>query len=225
MTHALSFNALTFQGSWVLLRGLTSRESGIYEAVSTESTNAIEQADRQRAAWMAAAQAGDQRAYARLLTDSVALIRAVARRQGVAVDALDDVVQETLLTVHRVRHTFDPSRSYDAWLAAIAGRRAIDALRSHGRRDRREVHDEFAYDTHADRDDASADAERAQQAKRLRDAIDTLPAGQREAVEQLGLRERSLAEAAEHTGRKTGALKVNLHRALKTLRDRMNGES
>jgi DNA-directed RNA polymerase specialized sigma24 family protein len=52
-----------------------------------------------------------------------------------------------------------------------------------------------------------------------------LPPGQREAVEQLGLKERSLAEAAESTGRKTGALKVNLHRALKTLRDRLHGES
>ncbi|GAB2584033.1 RNA polymerase sigma factor [Dyella jejuensis] len=174
---------------------------------------------------MAAAQAGDQRAYARLLTDSVALIRAVARRQGVAVDALDDVVQETLMTVHRVRHTYDPSRSYDAWLSAIASRRAIDILRSHGRRDRREVHDEFAFDTHADRDDASAGTERDQDARRLRKAIETLPPGQREAVEQLGLKERSLAEAAELTGRKTGALKVNLHRALKTLRDRLSGES
>ena len=174
---------------------------------------------------MAAAQAGDQRAYARLLNDSVALIRAVARRQGVAIDALDDVVQETLLTVHRVRHTFDPSRSYDAWLAAIAARRAIDLLRGQGRRDRREVHDELAYDTHADRDDASAGAERAQEAKRLRKAIDTLPPGQREAVEQLSLKERTLAEAAARTGRHTGALKVNLHRALKSLRDRLSGDA
>ncbi|MFC3650648.1 RNA polymerase sigma factor [Dyella humi] len=174
---------------------------------------------------MGAAQAGDQRAYTRVLADSVALIRAVARRQGVAVDALDDVVQETLLTVHRVRHTFDPTRSYNAWLSAIAARRAIDVLRSHGRREHREVHDEFAFDTHADRDDASAGAERHQEAQRLRKAIDTLPAGQREAVEQLGLKERSLAEAAERTGRNTGALKVNLHRALKTLRDRLHGDS
>jgi RNA polymerase sigma factor (sigma-70 family) len=134
-------------------------------------------------------------------------------------------VQETLLTVHRVRHTYDPSRSYNAWLSAIAGRRAIDILRSHGRRDRREVHDELAYEMHADHEDASADTEREQEAKRLREAIDTLPSGQREAIEQLGLKERSLAEAAQSTGRKTGALKVNLHRALKTLRDRMNGES
>lgn len=174
---------------------------------------------------MAAAQAGDQRAYSRLLTESVALIRAVARRQGVAVDALDDVVQETLLTVHRVRHTFDPSRSYDAWLSAIAARRAIDILRSHGRRDRREVHDDYLLDTHVDHEDASSGTERAQEALRLREAIETLPPGQREAVEQLGLKERSLAEAAEYTGRNTGALKVNLHRALKTLRDRLRGES
>jgi RNA polymerase sigma factor (sigma-70 family) len=225
MSHTLTFNTLTFGDSWVLLRGHPHRVSGIDKAVPTESTSATDQADRQRAAWMAAAQAGDQRAYARLLTDSVSLIRAVARRQGVPVDTLDDVVQETLLTVHRVRHTFDPSRSYDAWLSAIASRRAIDTLRSHGRRDRREVHDEFAFDNHADRDDASAGTEREQEATRLREAIKTLPPGQREAVEQLGLKEQSLAEAAERTGRNTGALKVNLHRALKTLRDRLHGES
>jgi RNA polymerase sigma-70 factor (ECF subfamily) len=174
---------------------------------------------------MAAAQAGDRRAYERVLADSVALIRAVARRQGVGADALDDVVQETLLTVHRVRHTYDPARSYDAWLSAIAGRRAIDALRSHGRRGRRELHDEFALDNQPDRDDASADAERRQQARRLREAIAQLPPGQREAVEQLGLREHSLAEAAAQTGRNAGALKVNLHRALKALRGRLHGDS
>jgi RNA polymerase sigma-70 factor (ECF subfamily) len=193
--------------------------------VSAEPASVSEPAERRRAAWMAAAQAGDRRAYERVLADSVALVRAVARRQGVGTDTLDDVVQETLLTVHRVRHTYDPARSYDAWLSAIAGRRAIDALRSHGRRDRRELHDDIALDQHADRDDASMDAERNQQARRLRDAIAQLPPGQREAVEQLGLREQSLAEAAAHTGRNTGALKVNLHRALKALRGRLNGDS
>lgn len=221
----MSSVSLTFDGPWALLRQPPQRRMNSDKAVPIESLSASEQADRQRAAWMAAAQAGDQRAYTRVLNDSVALIRAVARRQGVAVDTLDDVVQETLLTVHRVRHTFDPSRSYDAWLSAIAARRAIDMLRSHGRREHREVHDEFALDTHADRDDASAGTQRHQEAERLRKAIETLPPGQREAVEQLGLKEHTLAEAAERTGRNTGALKVNLHRALKTLRDRLHGES
>jgi RNA polymerase sigma factor (sigma-70 family) len=187
------------------------------------AASASDTPDQRRAAWMAAAQAGDRHAYEKLLADSIALIRATARRQGVAFDLLDDVVQETLLTVHRVRHTFDPARSYDAWLVAIARRRAIDAQRSHGRRDRRELHDEIALDNHPDPADASAAIESEQRARQLHDAIETLPAGQRQAVEQLGLRELSLREAEELTGRQTGALKVNLHRALKALRKRLHG--
>jgi RNA polymerase sigma-70 factor (ECF subfamily) len=200
--------------------------ASVNKPVSAESTAATdsESPDQRRAAWMAAAQAGDRRAYEKVLADSIALIRAAARRQGVTLDHLDDVVQETLLTVHRVRHTYDPSRSYDAWLSAIASRRAIDALRSRGRRGSRELHDEFALDRHPDVDDASAATESEQRAQRLRAAIAELPPGQREAVEQLGLRERSLSETAELTGRNTGALKVNLHRALKALRERFHGE-
>ncbi len=173
---------------------------------------------------MAAAQAGDRQIYEKLLADSVGLIRAAARRQGVAIDHVDDVVQETLITVHRVRHTYDPSRSYDAWITALANRRAIDALRSRGRRDSRELHNEFAIDNHPDNDDASRATEHEQRARHLHEAIDHLPPGQREAMVQLGLREHSLKDASTLTGRKPGALKVNLHRALKTLRERFHGE-
>lgn len=191
-------------------------------AVPAESSS--DTPERRRAAWMAAAQAGDRRAYERVLADSVALIRVIARRQGVAHDQLDDVVQETLLTIHRVRHTYDPARSYDAWLAALAARRAIDGLRRSGRRAYREVADELALALHPDETDASAGSEQAQRARRLHEAIAELPPGQREAVEQLGLKELSLEEAALHTGRSTGALKVNLHRALKALRRRFHGD-
>jgi RNA polymerase sigma-70 factor (ECF subfamily) len=182
-----------------------------------------QQADLRRAAWMAAAQAGDRRAYERVLGESVGVIRSVARRQGVAVDQLDDVVQETLITIHRVRHTYDPTRSYHAWLAAIAARRSIDLLRVQGRHDRRELHEPIALDNHPDEYQAGDATEREQQAAILRAAIAQLPPGQREAVEQLGLREHSLAEAAALTGRSAGALKVNLHRALKALRGHLGG--
>ena len=40
-------------------------------------------------------------------------------------------------------------------------------------------------------------------------------------MELLGLNERSLEEAAGTTGRTKGALKVNLHRALAALRNRL----
>lgn len=214
---------LTDDCMWMSHDGVVSLSDHL-DPVPAESINPREQADRQRAGWMAAAQAGDRRAFERVLAESVVLIRRVAQRKGVADGSVDDVVQETLITVHRVRHTFDPSRSYDAWLTAIATRRAMDALRSSYRRGHREVHDEQAMDRQADWNDASVPSERLQAAGHLHEAIAKLPPGQREAVEHLGLKEQSLAEAAAHTGRSAGALKVNLHRALKALRERMNGE-
>jgi DNA-directed RNA polymerase specialized sigma24 family protein len=51
----------------------------------------------------------------------------------------------------------------------------------------------------------------------------SLPERQREAVRLLVLEEQSLSEAAVATLRSKGALKVNLHRALKTLRGRFSG--
>jgi RNA polymerase sigma-70 factor (ECF subfamily) len=185
-----------------------------------------DETDRQRSAWMLAAQAGDRMAYEALLRDCVPVIQHVARRRGVQPDRIDDVVQEVLLTVHRARQTYDPTRSFTAWLSTIATRRAIDALRRRGRQDHREVHGPVAYANHPD--PAAGPALRLEQKDRavlLGTAIAGLPSGQREAVEQLGLQERSLAEAAAVTGRSKGALKVNLHRALKTLRARLSGEA
>jgi hypothetical protein len=70
--------------------------------------------DRQRAAWMAAAQVGDRVAYERLLHDCIPFIKRAARGQGVPFVFIDDVVQDTLLTVHQARHTYDPNRSFTA---------------------------------------------------------------------------------------------------------------
>lgn len=216
--------ALTAAALMGLDSGLTPRSSRRQTMPVAAASDSTPTPDQRRASWMAAAQAGDREIYEKLLADSLGLIRAAARRRGVAPDHVDDVVQETLITVHRVRHTYDPHRSYDAWITAIANRRAIDALRSRGRRDSREVHNDIAYGNHADHDDASHATESEQRASQLRGAVDALPPAQREAVVQLGLREHSLHEASKLTGRQPGALKVNLHRALKTLRETFHGD-
>lgn len=180
-------------------------------------------ADRQRAAWMVAAQAGDRAAYEALLRDCVGFVQAVARRQGVPRDLIDDVVQDTLLAVHGARHTYDPRRSFSGWLAVIAQRRAIDVLRSAGRRGRREVHSPPEYENHPDeRADPERDVEVADRLGGLEPAIAALPEKQREAVRHLLIEERSLSEAAVLTGDSKGALKVNLHRALRKLRALLN---
>jgi DNA-directed RNA polymerase specialized sigma24 family protein len=43
---------------------------------------------------------------------------------------IDDVVQDALIALHEKRHTYDPSRPFGAWLAAIARYKWIDALRT-----------------------------------------------------------------------------------------------
>lgn len=96
--------------------------------------------DLRRAQQMAAAQSGDRAAYEALLRDCVPLIRVFATRKGVPVDYIDDVVQDVLLTIHRARQTYDPARSFTAWLRIIAERRAIDLLRRYGRQRAREIY-------------------------------------------------------------------------------------
>ncbi|AWN44546.1 sigma-70 family RNA polymerase sigma factor [Methylobacterium durans] len=184
--------------------------------------NATGPGEAHLAAAMRAAQDGDAAAYRRVLRACVPVIAGVARGQGVRGAAVDDVVQETLLTVHRARATYDPSRPFLPWLRAIAQRRAVDALRRRSRRPQ-EVHDPAAFEDQVDAGPAPGQALEEGQEARLREArlaraVANLPAGQRQAVEHLALGERSLDETAALTGRSKGALKVNLHRALKALR-------
>jgi len=174
---------------------------------------------------MVAAQAGDRAAYETLLRDCIPFIQRVARGQGVPSDFVDDVVQETLLTIHQARQTYDPSRSFTAWLRTIAQRRAIDGLRRGGRTRKREIHKPLAYQSHAD---PGGDPEQAAfqigHAEVLNSAIGKLPTRQREAVEHLALQGQSLTQAATATGRSSGSLRVNWHRALKTLRTQLGGK-
>ena len=175
-------------------------------------------------ALMIAAQGGDKASYAKLLSACEPLIRRNARRVGADAAWIDDIVQETLLTLHGARQTYDPSRSFTAWLTTISQRRAIDAMRRSGRRKRREVHAPVEYENHADPlADASSSWREAAQAHELERAVSELTAGQKQAVELLAMQGRTLAEASTETGRTKGALKVNFHRAMEALRRRVGG--
>ena len=172
--------------------------------------------DGELAELLARAQAGDADAYRYFLRRATPFLRAVARRRLRDDDAVEDAVQDALLTVHRVRHTFEPGRPVEPWLAAIAARRAIDAGRRGGRIGRREVHDEAAYETFAD--PRTNMVERNDQAQELRRMIDGLTPGQKEAIELVKVREMSLAEASAASGQSVASLKVNVHRAIKRMR-------
>ena len=122
--------------------GLGLIESGARSSASEEPRRLRE--------LMALGQRGDGEAYAALLRECLPLIRRMARQNGIRPDILDDVVQDTLLTIHRARHTFDPARPFTPWLRAIVQRRGVDVLRRAGRQASRELHAPLAYEGHAD---------------------------------------------------------------------------
>jgi len=169
---------------------------------------------------MRAAQDGDGAAYARLLRETSPFIRAIARRRFRDDDRVEDVVQDVLLCLHRVRHSYDPSRPFTPWLAAIASRRCIDALRRKVRVDAYETADDQAYETFAD-PESNKEVEAGAASQLIMSLVETLPAAQREALELVKLKEMSLAEASAASGQSVGGLKVGVHRAIKALRAKL----
>src|SRR5215470_16398758 len=174
---------------------------------------------------MARAQNGDRRAYRTLLQDMTPYLRTLAARCFREPSDAEDAVQDVLLTIHAVRHTYDPGRPFGPWLVAIANRRIIDRLRRHIRARSREIelsseHETFSPDAaNLHFDDASADS------AALHAAIATLAPDQRLAINLLKLKEMSLKEAALASGRSVSALKVATHRAIKSLRKRLRQSS
>jgi RNA polymerase sigma-70 factor (ECF subfamily) len=177
-------------------------------------------ATAQEARWgllLAAAQAGDAKAYERLLREATPRIRALCRaRIRNSADA-EDAVQDTLLTLHTLRHTYDPSRPFGPWLTAIAMRRAVDRLRRHGRTAGRESGLDDLPEAAAA---VQPEAEQRLVARNLRDAVSELPESQRTALRLAKLEDLSLAEASARSGLSVGALKVATHRAMHALRRR-----
>jgi len=168
-------------------------------------------------ALMQRAQAGEAQAYAHVLRAMLPAIRRFVRR-AIQDDALaEDVVQDVLLTIHRVRHTYDPARPILPWLTAICAARAVDALRLRGRRWRLEVNDDDAMLGHADATSGQTLDQLAarQELERL---LHRLPRRQRHVVELVHLREMSLADAAIASSLTLSAVKALLHRAFMTLR-------
>lgn len=167
-------------------------------------------------ALLASAQRGDRGDYRRFLGAVTPFIRALARRRCRDDERAEDVVQDALITLHRIRHTYTPGRPVKPWIAAIVARRAVDSARRDVRIAGAEVDAPLAYETFAD---PAANQEESGEARHLIERLlPELSHREKEAVELVKLREMSLAEASEHSGQSVGALKVNVHRAIARMR-------
>jgi len=196
-----------------------------------ETTSAEAGADAEDSArwgaWMEAAQRGDRAAYHALLTAIAPYLRAIARRYLRQEQDAEDMVQEILIVVHDIRHTYEPGRPLKPWLATIATRRCIDQLRQRVRRGLQDMAGEGVLERLPDESPAAspeARLEREQQQREVQRAVNALPARQREAVELLRIQELSLKEAAAASEQSVGSLKVACHRAMKALQRAMTGK-
>ncbi|HYZ41514.1 MAG TPA: sigma-70 family RNA polymerase sigma factor [Stellaceae bacterium] len=156
---------------------------------------------------MIAAQSGSGGAYRQLLGELATwLQRYYARRLPPAM--IDDAVQDALLALHEKRHTYDPSKPFGPWLAAIARYKWIDRLRAMRADATEELPDDLAVGDHGDG---------IQNARSLESWLDRLKPAQADVIRLVKLQGLSTAEAAERTGQTVSLVKVNIHRGLNRL--------
>lgn len=176
--------------------------------------NELQELDATLRELMRRAQQGDSDAYAKVLLSSMNLTckYLAARWRGIPLENHNDVVQDVLLGVHHARATFNPELSFLAWLRAIAKNRAADYARKQKRY--RTVLEEFGRQPVTF---SSGGTNRMEDATTIASYLEALPPSQREAIELVRIDQLSIAEAAEHAGIGVGAMRVRVHRALKTL--------
>jgi RNA polymerase sigma-70 factor (ECF subfamily) len=126
----------------------------------------------------------------------------------------DDLLQETWLKVHQVRHTYRVGEPVLPWLYAIARHTRVDHFRKVHRRDQRELQVDRLPETPAA---TTPDASGPDIDEMLRD----LPESQREVVLMLKVAEMSIEEVARATGSTIGSVKQKAHRAYEKLRRTM----
>ena len=169
----------------------------------------------------ARAQAGDESAYREALGRIAVRLRGYLRRRMQSLpDDMEDLVQETLLALHLQRGTHDPALPVSRWVLAIARHKLVDLWRRRGRQGA--LHDPLD-----DLDDAAmpAAAEEGSARRDLVKLLDDLPAAQRLAIVLTKIEGLSVAEAALQTGASESAIKVQVHRGLKRLAQRVKDAS
>lgn len=156
----------------------------------------------------ALSQGGDRSAYAALLDAARHWLLRYYRRRVMPCD-LDDLVQDTLLSLHRKLSSYDPERQFTPWLAAIARYRFVDHLRLVYRRAEDELSDP---DLPVESGEAVITARVS-----LERLFEALPEAQCRAIELVKIEGQSISEASAVTGQSESLIKVNIHRGLKRL--------
>jgi RNA polymerase sigma factor (sigma-70 family) len=156
---------------------------------------------------MVAAQNGHGGAYRRLLGEISAWLERYFQRRLPPGD-VDDAVQETLLAIHRRRHTYDPQYPFGPWLAAIAKHKWVDQLRNLARRPADQLSDDMAVPDH----ESSVISGSV-----LASLLGQLRPAQAQAILLVKVNGYSIEDASHQIGLSPSAVKMNIHRGLARL--------
>lgn len=167
------------------------------------------------AALVRAAQAGDRQAFGRLYDRYARMVHGILLARVPPAD-VDDLLHDVFLLALRQLHGLRDALLFGAWLAAIARNRARDYYRRS--RETTALTDEVT-ENEADRRSASgAPAEAA----RVLAAIRSLPEAYRETLVLRLVEGMTGPEIAERTGLTPGSVRVNLHRGMHQLREKLD---
>ncbi len=156
---------------------------------------------------MCATLKGDQNAYRLLLTNLRPWLTAYFRKR-IHWSIVEDLVQDTLITLHAKRQTFNPNYPFGPWIATIARHRWIDHMRKTVRYVELELDQECPSQEH-DRDEyVSHD---------VKTLLKLIPPSQAEIIEMIKLQEMSVEEVSHITGHSPSNVKIIVHRGMKKM--------
>ncbi|MBL1147753.1 MAG: sigma-70 family RNA polymerase sigma factor [Pseudomonadota bacterium] len=166
--------------------------------------------------WMRAAQQGDKTCYNKLLTAIAPVLRRFVQGRIFNHDAIEDIVQEILLAIHKSRHTYNPDEPFERWMYGVARYKMIDYLRKMTRHTQKEVLTEnFETFLHI----PSNSNKETVQMQDLHDALAQLPDKQRKIINMMKLDGYSVAETATEMKMSESAVKVAAHRGYRKMQD------
>ena len=160
-------------------------------------------------------QAGDSAAAAALVNQLSPPLHRFFMTQHVSRRYADDLLQETWLRIHEIRHTYRPGEPVLPWLYAIARHIRVDHYRKASRVETREHQVEQLPElSQGRRESAGVD---------LDALLGSLPDSQREVIAMLKISGMSLEEVARVTSSSVGSVKQKAHRAYEKLREQLSG--
>jgi RNA polymerase sigma-70 factor (ECF subfamily) len=161
------------------------------------------------AALVEAVRRGDADAFGRLYALYSRLVHGVLLAR-VPADEVDDLVQDVFLTAYRKLDSLRDAAAFGGWVAMIARNRAMDFHRT--RQETEDLSDDMV---------RAASTEEDAEAARALAAIRALPEAYRETLILRLVEGMTGPEIAERTGLTPASVRVNLHRGMKMLREKL----